>query len=158
MWTWTTTTTKKKESLLKWGAVCLCVQSMATTVAQLFMALPHSPAVWSLQHTGVACFVKDNLQRSYFIRMFDMKVTPMCPESKHKTAPGRVGPHIRRETLTTFLPVGRQDDLGAGAVQPNCLFLTAALLSHLCCRCKPTLKFCPPVLHSDAADVLVFFT
>uniref|UniRef100_A0A3Q3NP57 WASP actin nucleation promoting factor a n=1 Tax=Mastacembelus armatus TaxID=205130 RepID=A0A3Q3NP57_9TELE len=47
--------------------------SMATAVAQLFMALPHSPAMWSLQHTGVVCFVKDNPQRSYFIRMFDLK-------------------------------------------------------------------------------------
>ncbi|KAM8829856.1 LOW QUALITY PROTEIN: actin nucleation-promoting factor WAS-like [Synchiropus picturatus] len=47
--------------------------SMATTVAQLFMALPHSPSVWSLQQTGVVCFVKDNPQRSYFIRMFDLK-------------------------------------------------------------------------------------
>uniref|UniRef100_A0A8D3BV16 WASP actin nucleation promoting factor a n=1 Tax=Scophthalmus maximus TaxID=52904 RepID=A0A8D3BV16_SCOMX len=47
--------------------------SMATAVAQLFMALPHSPSVWSLQHTGVVCFIKDNPQRSYFIRMFDLK-------------------------------------------------------------------------------------
>ncbi|KAM4562748.1 actin nucleation-promoting factor WAS isoform 2-T2 [Odontesthes bonariensis] len=46
---------------------------MATAVAQLFMALPHSPTMWSLQHTGVVCFVKDNPQRSYFIRMFDLK-------------------------------------------------------------------------------------
>lgn len=46
---------------------------MATAVAQLVMALPHSPSMWSLQHTGVVCFVKDNPQRSYFIRMFDLK-------------------------------------------------------------------------------------
>ncbi|KAM6929096.1 actin nucleation-promoting factor WAS-like [Lycodopsis pacificus] len=47
--------------------------SMAAAVAQLFMALPHSPSMWSLQHTGVVCFIKDNPQRSYFIRMFDLK-------------------------------------------------------------------------------------
>ncbi|XP_054465721.1 actin nucleation-promoting factor WAS-like [Anoplopoma fimbria] len=47
--------------------------SMSTAVAQLFMALPHSPSMWSLQHTGVVCFIKDNPQRSYFIRMFDLK-------------------------------------------------------------------------------------
>lgn len=47
--------------------------SMATAVAQLFMSLPHSPSTWRLQHTGVVCFIKDNLQRSYFIRMFDLK-------------------------------------------------------------------------------------
>ncbi|KAJ8016778.1 hypothetical protein DPEC_G00010900 [Dallia pectoralis] len=47
--------------------------SLATTVAQLYMALPHNPMCWSLQHTGVACFVKDNPRRSYFIRIFDLK-------------------------------------------------------------------------------------
>lgn len=47
---------------------------MATAVAQLFMALPHNPSTWSLQLTGVVSFVKDNPQRSYYIRMFDLKV------------------------------------------------------------------------------------
>ncbi|XP_033943542.1 WASP actin nucleation promoting factor b isoform X1 [Pseudochaenichthys georgianus] len=56
--------------------------SMATAVAQLFMALPHSPSVWSLQQTGVVCFVKDNHQRSYFIRMFDMKMGRMVWEQE----------------------------------------------------------------------------
>ncbi|KAK1898981.1 Wiskott-Aldrich syndrome protein [Dissostichus eleginoides] len=46
------------------------------------MALPHSPSVWSLQHTGVVCFVKDNPQRSYFIRMFDMKMGRMVWEQE----------------------------------------------------------------------------
>ncbi|KAF7662775.1 hypothetical protein LDENG_00227840 [Lucifuga dentata] len=59
---------EKLEELL--GRRCA---SMATAVAQLFMALPHTPSMWSLQHTGVLCFVKDNPQRSYFIRMFDVK-------------------------------------------------------------------------------------
>uniref|UniRef100_UPI0037E92CEC WASP actin nucleation promoting factor b isoform X1 n=2 Tax=Semicossyphus pulcher TaxID=241346 RepID=UPI0037E92CEC len=59
---------EKLEELL--GRRCA---SMATAVAQLFMALPNSPSMWSLQHTGVVCFIKDNPQRSYFIRMFDLK-------------------------------------------------------------------------------------
>ncbi|XP_026222998.1 wiskott-Aldrich syndrome protein isoform X2 [Anabas testudineus] len=59
---------EKLEELL--GRRCA---SMATAVAQLLMALPHSPSVWSVQNTGVVCFVKDNPQRSYFIRMFDLK-------------------------------------------------------------------------------------
>ncbi|KAE8292946.1 Wiskott-Aldrich syndrome protein [Larimichthys crocea] len=59
---------EKLEELL--GRRCA---SMSTAVAQLYMALPHSPSTWSLQHTGVVCFVKDNPQRSYFIRMFDLK-------------------------------------------------------------------------------------
>uniref|UniRef100_A0AAZ3QW55 WASP actin nucleation promoting factor a n=1 Tax=Oncorhynchus tshawytscha TaxID=74940 RepID=A0AAZ3QW55_ONCTS len=49
--------------------------SLATAVVQLYMALPHSPTCWSLQHTGVACFTKDNPRRSYFIRLFDVKLT-----------------------------------------------------------------------------------
>uniref|UniRef100_A0A674MHB3 WASP actin nucleation promoting factor n=1 Tax=Takifugu rubripes TaxID=31033 RepID=A0A674MHB3_TAKRU len=59
---------EKLEELL--GRRCA---SMASAVAQLYMALPHSPSSWSLQHTGVVCFVKDNPQRSYFLRMFDLK-------------------------------------------------------------------------------------
>ncbi|KAJ8359426.1 hypothetical protein SKAU_G00159510, partial [Synaphobranchus kaupii] len=49
-----------------------CV-TLATAVAQLYMALPHSPTHWSLQYTGALCFVKDNPQRSYFIRLYDIK-------------------------------------------------------------------------------------
>ncbi|XP_054631408.1 WASP actin nucleation promoting factor b isoform X2 [Dunckerocampus dactyliophorus] len=60
--------TEALESLL--GRRCA---SMATAVAQLFKALPHNPSTWSLQHTGVVCFIKDNPQRSYFIRMYDLK-------------------------------------------------------------------------------------
>ncbi|XP_077578177.1 WASP actin nucleation promoting factor b isoform X2 [Stigmatopora nigra] len=48
--------------------------SIATAVVQLFMALPQKPSTWSLQHTGVICFIKDNPQRSYFFRMYDVKV------------------------------------------------------------------------------------
>ncbi|XP_030641016.1 WASP actin nucleation promoting factor b [Chanos chanos] len=58
-----------------------CV-TLATAVAQLYMALPHSPAHWSLQHTGVVCFVKDNPKRSYFIRLFDIKVGKMIWEQE----------------------------------------------------------------------------
>ncbi|XP_041953505.1 WASP actin nucleation promoting factor b isoform X2 [Alosa sapidissima] len=49
-----------------------CV-TLATAVVQLYMAVPHSPNQWSLQHTAVVCFVKDNPRRSYFIRLFDIK-------------------------------------------------------------------------------------
>ncbi|XP_031421472.1 wiskott-Aldrich syndrome protein [Clupea harengus] len=58
-----------------------CV-AMSTTVAQLFMALPHSPGSWSLQHTGVLCFVKDNPQRSYFLRLFNIKVGELVWEQE----------------------------------------------------------------------------
>ncbi|XP_076022243.1 WASP actin nucleation promoting factor b isoform X2 [Genypterus blacodes] len=55
---------------------------MATAVAQLYMAVPHSPSMWKLQHTGVLCFVKDNPQRSFFIRMFDMKAGKLVWEQE----------------------------------------------------------------------------
>ncbi|KAK3566353.1 hypothetical protein QTP86_032329 [Hemibagrus guttatus] len=58
---------EKVEDLLGRRCVSLC-----TTVVQLFMALPHSPNSWSLQQTGVLCFVKDNPQRSYFIRLYNI--------------------------------------------------------------------------------------
>ncbi|XP_034028855.1 WASP actin nucleation promoting factor b isoform X2 [Thalassophryne amazonica] len=68
---------EKLEELL--GRRCA---SVATTVAQLLMALPNNPSGWSLQHTGVLCFVKDNPQRSYFIRMFDLKAGRMVWEQE----------------------------------------------------------------------------
>ncbi|KAM9475267.1 WASP actin nucleation promoting factor b [Clarias gariepinus] len=58
-----------------------CV-ALATAVVQLYMALPHSPAHWSLQHTGVVCFVKDNPRRSYFIRLYDIKEGKMIWEQE----------------------------------------------------------------------------
>ncbi|MCJ8734962.1 hypothetical protein PDJAM_G00241520 [Pangasius djambal] len=58
-----------------------CV-TLATAVVQLYMALPHSPAHWSLQHTGVVCFVKDNPRRSYFIRLYDIKEGKMIWEQE----------------------------------------------------------------------------
>nr|XP_015206245.1 PREDICTED: wiskott-Aldrich syndrome protein [Lepisosteus oculatus] len=58
-----------------------CV-TMATTVAQLHMALPHSSSYWSLQHCGVLCFVKDNPKRSYFIRLYDIKEGTMIWEQE----------------------------------------------------------------------------
>ncbi|XP_036389989.1 wiskott-Aldrich syndrome protein-like [Megalops cyprinoides] len=47
--------------------------TLATAVVQLYMSLPHSPSLWSLQHAGVVCFIKDSQHRSYFIRLYDIK-------------------------------------------------------------------------------------
>ncbi|KAJ8404568.1 hypothetical protein AAFF_G00334310 [Aldrovandia affinis] len=47
--------------------------TLSTAVVQLYMALPHSPSHWSMQHTGVVCFVKDNPQRSFFIRLYNIQ-------------------------------------------------------------------------------------
>ncbi|KAF6721166.1 Wiskott-Aldrich syndrome protein [Oryzias melastigma] len=81
--------------------------SMATAVAQLYMALPHSPTTWSLQHTGVVCFVKDNPQRSYFIRMFDMKAEKLVWEQELYN-------QITYSTPRTFFHTFTADDCQVG--------------------------------------------
>lgn len=129
---------------------------MATAVAQLFMALPHSPATWSLQHTGVVAFVKDNPQRSYFIRMFDLKVTwlrhstwgPLSLYEDHyhtnTAAASQLSMQHGMEQCKSHVAscllapssAGREAGVGAGALQPIGLFITAAVLPHICFRCK----------------------
>ncbi|KAI1298604.1 Neural Wiskott-Aldrich syndrome protein [Halotydeus destructor] len=46
--------------------------SMATAVVQLLLTKPPEHSKWNKMATGVACFVKDNPKRSYFIRVFDI--------------------------------------------------------------------------------------
>uniref|UniRef100_A0A452HD79 Uncharacterized protein n=1 Tax=Gopherus agassizii TaxID=38772 RepID=A0A452HD79_9SAUR len=47
--------------------------TLATSVAQLYQALPPNSQVWGKQGCGVLCLVKDNPRRSYFIRLFNLK-------------------------------------------------------------------------------------
>ncbi|XP_033746820.1 neural Wiskott-Aldrich syndrome protein-like [Pecten maximus] len=49
-----------------------CV-SLATGVVQLYTADPPARTRWTKRFCGVACFIKDNPNRSYFIRVFDVK-------------------------------------------------------------------------------------
>ncbi|XP_067855155.1 actin nucleation-promoting factor WASL-like [Heptranchias perlo] len=49
-----------------------CV-SLATAVVQLYLAMPERRQRWVKRHCGVACLVKDNPQRSYFIRLYDLR-------------------------------------------------------------------------------------
>jgi len=46
--------------------------TLATGVAQIFLANGQNGA-WNKFCTGVCCFVKDNMKRSYFIRVFSLK-------------------------------------------------------------------------------------
>ena len=49
-----------------------CV-SLSTTVAQVYRSEgPSHNYRWNKRTCGVVCFVKDNLRRSYFIRVYDM--------------------------------------------------------------------------------------
>ncbi len=52
---------------------CVCLQSLSSAVVQVYGADRNSS--WVKKCCGVACLVKDNSQRSYFIRVLDMKVS-----------------------------------------------------------------------------------
>uniref|UniRef100_A0A8C0W9I4 WH1 domain-containing protein n=1 Tax=Castor canadensis TaxID=51338 RepID=A0A8C0W9I4_CASCN len=47
--------------------------TMSSAVVQLYAA--DRNCMWSKKCSGVACLVKDNPQRSYFLRIFDIKVS-----------------------------------------------------------------------------------
>ena len=48
-------------------------QTLATTVVQVYRSEgPGHSYRWNKRTCGVVCFVKDNLKRSYYIRVFDM--------------------------------------------------------------------------------------
>lgn len=49
-------------------------QSKATAVVQMFHAHPDR-SQWTKFKTGVVCFVKDNVKKSYYIRLFDLAVS-----------------------------------------------------------------------------------
>ena len=49
-------------------------QSKASAVVQLFQANPDR-SQWTKFKTGVVCFVKDNVKKSYYIRLFDLAVS-----------------------------------------------------------------------------------
>lgn len=53
---------------------CSSVQTLATGVVQLFLADQGDRNRWSKRCCGVACFVKDNSKRSFYIRIYDIKV------------------------------------------------------------------------------------
>ncbi len=48
-----------------------CV-SLATAVVQIYKSESPSHHRWNKRSCGVACFVKDNPRRSYYVRTFDM--------------------------------------------------------------------------------------
>ncbi|KAI9556692.1 hypothetical protein GHT06_016483 [Daphnia sinensis] len=49
------------------GSQC---NSMASAVVQVCFADSPSRAQWNLRHCGVLCFIKDNIKRSYYLRVY----------------------------------------------------------------------------------------
>lgn len=61
------------------------LQTLSSAVVQVFTADRNSS--WNKRCCGVACLVKDNPQRSYFIRVFDIKAsTTMTPSMRSPSA------------------------------------------------------------------------
>jgi hypothetical protein len=54
------------------------LQTLATAVVQLFLSEPPTHSRWFKQLTGVACFVKDNNRKNYFVRVFDLDTAHAC--------------------------------------------------------------------------------
>lgn len=55
-------------------------QSIATAVVQLFITDPPNHANWIKKDTGVLCFVKDNMKRNFFFRLFCLRRNMMVWE------------------------------------------------------------------------------
>ena len=64
-----------KENELVFTLVGYRRQSKATAVVQMFNAISPDPTQWTKFRTGVVCFVKDNINKSYYIRLFDLQVS-----------------------------------------------------------------------------------
>ncbi|KAK3608351.1 hypothetical protein CHS0354_030806 [Potamilus streckersoni] len=58
-----------------------CV-TLASAVVQLYLSEPPSHQHWNKKTCGVACFVKDNPKRSYYIRIYDIKKGQMLWEQE----------------------------------------------------------------------------
>ncbi|ERE63737.1 putative wiskott-Aldrich syndrome protein like protein [Cricetulus griseus] len=54
--------------------------TLATAVVQLYLALPPGAEHWTMEHCGAVCFVKDNPQKSYFIRLYGLQVNNLDPD------------------------------------------------------------------------------
>ncbi|KAK6175850.1 hypothetical protein SNE40_014230 [Patella caerulea] len=58
-----------------------CV-TLATGIVQLYLSDLQDNYRWNKRCCGVAAFVKDNTKRSYYIRVFDLKVSDELVEDK----------------------------------------------------------------------------
>ncbi|KAH3892732.1 hypothetical protein DPMN_016859, partial [Dreissena polymorpha] len=48
-------------------------RSLSTAVVELYLDDGTNKQNWNRHRCGIACFVKDNPQKSYFIRLYDPK-------------------------------------------------------------------------------------
>ncbi|PIK33386.1 putative neural Wiskott-Aldrich syndrome protein-like isoform X3 [Apostichopus japonicus] len=56
-----------------WSMLGPRCQTEASAIVQLYLTELPDNKKWSMAGTGVACFIKDNRLRSYFIRIYDFQ-------------------------------------------------------------------------------------
>ncbi|XP_007956109.1 wiskott-Aldrich syndrome protein [Orycteropus afer afer] len=81
--------------------------TLATTVVQLYLALPPGAEHWTKEHCGAVCFVKDNPQKSYFIRLYSLQAGRMLWEQELYS-------QLVYSTPTPFFHTFAGDDCQAG--------------------------------------------
>ena len=97
----------------------LDLQTKATAVAQVYHAHP-DPSRWTKYKTGVVCLVKDNLRKSYYIRLLEMNVSTIL------------------HWIYIVVYVGQKifNSMGAGVIQPVHLQKGFSSISSFSWRCK----------------------
>ncbi|EPY74995.1 wiskott-Aldrich syndrome protein [Camelus ferus] len=85
----------------------LLFQTLATAVVQLYLALPPGADHWTKKHCGAVCFVKDNPQKSYFIRLYGLQAGGLLWEQELYS-------QLVYSTPTRFFHTFAGDDCQAG--------------------------------------------
>ncbi|XP_022419484.1 wiskott-Aldrich syndrome protein [Delphinapterus leucas] len=81
--------------------------TLATAVVQLYLALPRGAEHWTKEHCGAVCFVKDNPQKSYFIRLYGLQAGRLLWEQELYS-------QLVYSTPTPFFHTFAGDDCQAG--------------------------------------------
>lgn len=81
--------------------------TLATAVVQLYLALPPGAERWTKEHCGAVCFVKDNPQKSYFIRLYGLQAGRLLWEQELYS-------QLVYSTPTPFFHTFAGDDCQAG--------------------------------------------
>ena len=68
--------------------MCCVPQALCSAVVQVYAA--DRSFSWAKRCCGVACLVKDNTQRSYYIRVLDIKVGGLPPHGQPDSTPSPI--------------------------------------------------------------------
>ncbi|XP_025829914.1 neural Wiskott-Aldrich syndrome protein-like [Agrilus planipennis] len=72
----------KEENEQVFGLLGNRCQSLATTVIQLFLTQPPHHMQWIKRDTGVLCFVRDNVRKNFFFRLYCLRRNNMVWEQE----------------------------------------------------------------------------